>query len=68
MDENRLVELETRIAYQDLTISDLNAVLIGLRATVDTLAARLKRAEEQLHSGGGSHIRSMDEETPPPHY
>ena len=63
-----MVELETRIAYQDLAIADLNSVLIGVRATVDSLAVRLNRVEEQLRSGGESHIRSMDEETPPPHY
>ena len=68
MDENRIVELETRIAYQELTITELNGVLFEARRDIDALASRMRMLEEQSRNASESSIRSIDEESPPPHY
>lgn len=68
MDENRFFELETRIAYQDRTIAELDSIVIDLRRQVDLLSSRFAQIEEQVRSAGASHIRPLDEESPPPHY
>jgi SlyX protein len=63
----RIEALETRIAYQDRTIEDLNASVTeqwrkidGLTRQLEQMADRLRRFEESGPSGA--------EEPPPPHY
>ena len=68
MDDTRFLELETRIAYQDRTIAELDSIVIELRRQVDRFNMRMVQIEEQLRSAGASHIRPLDEESPPPHY
>ena len=47
--EKRIIELETKLSFQDDMILQLNEVVIELRGEVEKLAARLKAAEEKLH-------------------
>jgi len=62
----RLDGLETRLAYQERTIDELNAALTEQWRLVETLRRRLERVEEQLRSG--SYIADPATEKPPPHY
>lgn len=53
MDENdRLVELETRLAYQDRTIETLHEVVLDLRRDLESLRRELGRLEERVDRGG----------------
>ena len=65
--EARVMDLESRVAFQDDTIQALNDVLVAQQNTVDRLqmqmAALLKRQEET-----GGQFESFEEEAPPPHY
>ena len=65
--EERVMDLESRLAFQDDTIQSLNDVLVKQQNTVDRLQAQmavlLKRQEEM-----GGHFESIEEEAPPPHY
>lgn len=65
--EERVMELESRMAFQDDTIQALNDVLVKQRRELDHLqlqmAAMLKRQEEM-----GSQFETLEEDAPPPHY
>ncbi|WP_397459420.1 SlyX family protein [Pseudomonas asplenii] len=65
--EDRVTELETRLAFQDDTIQSLNDVLVGQQRVVERLqlqmAALLKRHEEMMGQFG-----IVEDEAPPPHY
>lgn len=65
--EQRITELESRLAFQDDTIQSLNDVLVAQQRAVERLqlqmAALLKRQEEM-----GSQFDTFEEEAPPPHY
>jgi len=65
--EERIAELEARLAFQDDTIQTLNDVLVDQQRTVDRLQAQLgllaRRQEEMQTRIGGD-----EDEAPPPHY
>lgn len=67
LDHNERIDaLETRIAFQDQTIEELNAALTEQWKTIDLLAKKLTMIEEQVRSG--SYIADPATEKPPPHY
>ncbi|MEG5265685.1 SlyX family protein [Pseudomonas sp. JDS28PS106] len=65
--EERVMELESRLAFQDDTIQALNDVLVIQRRELDHLhkqmAAMLERQQEM-----GSQFEAFQEDVPPPHY
>ncbi|WP_060482096.1 SlyX family protein [Pseudomonas sp. NBRC 111119] len=65
--EQRMVELETRQAFQDDTLQALNDVVVEQGRVIERLqlqmAELLKRYEEMVGQYG-----SEGEEAPPPHY
>jgi SlyX protein len=65
--DERVMELESRLAFQDDTIQALNDVLVIQRREVDYLkqqmAAMLKRQEEI-----GNQFETFEQDAPPPHY
>lgn len=70
--EQRLDELESRVAFQDETIRVLNDTiatqdrqLLAVQAELKVLRERLK---ELASSAGGGQLASETEETMPPHY
>jgi len=63
--EQRLDDLEMRIAYQDKTIADLNEMITAQWKKIERLERQLQRIDEE--------VQSLDErEAPPnqkpPHY
>lgn len=62
----RLEALETRIAFQDQTIEDLNGALTAQWKVIDTLRRKVETLEEQVRAG--VHIADPETEPPPPHY
>lgn len=64
--EERIEALETRIAYQDQAIEDLNAALTAQWKLIELLQRKLETVEEQLRSG--SYIADPATDKPPPHY
>lgn len=65
--ELRIVELETRQAFQDDTLQSLNDVVVEQAQVIERLklqvAELIKRHEEMVGQYG-----SEGEEAPPPHY
>lgn len=64
--ELRIEALESRIAYQDHTIEELNATVTAQWKAIDQLTKKLVTLEEQVRSG--SYIADPATEKPPPHY
>jgi SlyX protein len=62
----RLDALETRIAFQDQAIEELNTTITAQWRQIDLLTRKLEQMEEQVRSG--VHIADPASEPPPPHY
>ena len=65
--EQRVTELESRLAFQDDTIQTLNDVLVTQQRELERLqlqVAALARRQEEI----GGQLDSAEEEAPPPHY
>jgi SlyX protein len=62
----RLETLETRVAFQDQTIDELNLTITAQWRQIDLLTRKLDTVEQQLRSG--VQIADPASEQPPPHY
>jgi len=69
MDLNkRIIELETRLSYQDHLVGELNEVVTRQQDQIDHLTGELKRIRDMLKSQQDSGLARPEEEVPPPHY
>ncbi|CAM3772222.1 MULTISPECIES: SlyX family protein [Xenorhabdus] len=66
--EQRFEQLETKLAYQEATIEELNQEVIKQQIETDKLKEQLKLIAERLQTHQTSIIAPLSEETPPPHY
>ena len=66
--EERLTELESRMAFQDDTIQKLNDVIIDQQRQIDQLVLQVNAVKQQVDLLMPSLIADASEETPPPHY
>ena len=66
--ENRLVELETRLAFQDNTLQELNAVVVRQQREIDTLTREIEALKAQIRTLAPEMVGSRADEAPPPHY
>jgi SlyX protein len=66
----QIIELETRLAFQDDLIEQLNSIVSNQQRQLDRLEASLNLIAEKLkgaESGGAFPATHLDDE-PPPHY
>ncbi len=66
--EARITELETRLAFQDDTLNQLNDVIVRQQWQIDRLQAQMLQLQDRLKSLIPSDVAPASEETPPPHY
>lgn len=65
--EQRIIDLEARLAFQDDTIQTLSDVLVAQQRTLERLQAQLAllaRRQEDMQS----RMDGEGDEAPPPHY
>ncbi|HSX71321.1 SlyX family protein [Pseudomonas subflava] len=65
--ESRIIELESRLAFQDDTIAALNDVVVEQQRAIERLqlqVAVLARRQEEMAGQFGI----AEDEAPPPHY
>lgn len=60
--------LETKVAYQEMTIEELNQMVVNLQADISKLKEQLMLLSQKLQATQTSNIANLSEETPPPHY
>ena len=65
---NRIEELETKVAFQEATIEELNQALIDQQFALDKLQTQVRHLAEKFKGISASNVASLEEETPPPHY
>ncbi len=66
--EHRVMELETRLAFQEHAQTELSDALAELRAEAARSADLLRRVLEDLKLQRGDLMADPAEEPPPPHY
>jgi SlyX protein len=68
MNEDRLVEIETKIAFQEKTIKDLSDTVYNQQKQIDTLNETLKHLIDQIKDSSiiSPGLNLKDEK--PPHY
>ncbi|MCV2885821.1 SlyX family protein [Aestuariibacter sp. AA17] len=66
--EDRLEELEMKVAFQENTIESLNDALASQQIQIEKLEFQLRHVVERVKQLKPSNIASEAEETPPPHY
>ena len=68
MDEDRLVEIENRLAFQEDTLQQLNDVICRQQDQIDRLAARTEALRGQLGEIAAKLPDEEGEDEKPPHY
>lgn len=66
--EARIVELETRLAFQEQALTELSDALAELRAEAARNAELFRRGLEELKQGRAAFFADPADEPPPPHY
>jgi SlyX protein len=70
VNENDIIDLQTRLAFQDGLLEDLNQVIIGqqdqisrLELAVETLKVQMRSMQSSMHQGSNGQKYEI-----PPHY
>ncbi|MCG9713937.1 SlyX family protein [Shewanella insulae] len=66
--EQRIEDLEMKLAFQDDTIESLNQQVIRLNDLLAEQQEKLRLLTSKLAQVEPNNIASQSEETPPPHY
>ena len=66
--EEKLADLQTRIAFQDQEIQTLNDVLIDQQQQIDKLVEQLRVLQDKMKDMNPTAVIPQSEEKPPPHY
>lgn len=65
---NRLSDLETKVAFQDDLLDTLNQTVVDQQQQIDLLQRQMKLLYEQIRSLSPSPLDEATEQERPPHY
>ena len=68
MDEQRLIELETRLAYQEHTLQVLSEEVARQQKLIEQLQALCRELAERARNSGDGVFRGTPADEVPPHY
>ncbi|USD65523.1 SlyX family protein [Vibrio sp. SCSIO 43136] len=66
--ENRIEDLECRLAFQEQTIEELNEALSQQQMQMSKMQEQMRFMVSKVKSMNTSNLADPSEETPPPHY
>ena len=66
--EQRLGDLESHLAHQEIAIQDLSDVAARQSETIDELKRQIDRLKERLLAAEAEVQSVMPQDPPPPHY
>lgn len=64
----RLVDLEARLAFQERALQELNDVVVHQQRDIDRLTKEVEVLRTQVRNVMPALVAPQSEETPPPHY
>lgn len=69
MDQDaHIVDIETRLTYQEATLQELSDVIARQQKTLDSLGAQLELIRQQMRAQAQFDVLPTAQEPPPPHY
>jgi SlyX protein len=66
--EDRIIELETRLAYQEDLLQTLNDQIAEQQLMIDRQTMQIAQLRQQMLAANPSTVVDASQETPPPHY
>ncbi len=66
--EAHIIDLETRLTYQEAALQELNDVIVRQQKMLDNLDAQLEVLRQQLRAQAQFDVLPASQEPPPPHY
>ncbi len=66
--ENKIIELESKLAFQDETINELNDVITDQQQQLDSLREEIRLVNLRIASVAQASASAEEKEPPPPHY
>lgn len=64
----QLIELETRLAFQEHTLQALNDVVTRQQQQIEALVREIQTLKDRLRAATPSPVGPLEDEKPPPHY
>jgi SlyX protein len=68
MDQDRIIELEIKAAYQEDLLQALNQIVAQQQLQIDRLEATVTLLHERIKSLSAEHANTEDKIEKPPHY
>lgn len=66
--ENRFIDIETKIAHQDKTLEELSDVIYKQQRQIDSLEKSLKNIISRIQTGTNGELEIGPANEKPPHY
>jgi SlyX protein len=66
--ERRIVELETKVSFQEATIQDLSGMIAQQNARIERLETTVRALRDKLKEESGEGQLPLPENERPPHY
>ena len=63
-----IIDLETRLTYQEAALQELSDVIVRQQKMLDSLSNQLELLTQQMRSQAQFDVLPTSQEPPPPHY